>query len=404
MRNVLSVLLACLTGLLPAAGMANPAGPSCGDVFQTVPGIIISTGMFSLEEHMDPAKQAKAILSLLQMTNYTLGESFSKKLTLEKGELYLGQPLNAGWSLEFEYSSDKRTENPAFRLSKISLVRPNGEKNVFEKRPTTIDGLSLLKNHYSPEEMGIKDLGSENPFEGVQRAEAPAVIQGPLLKSFLKFAPLAAYLKREEVNSAESLRGLFLKALGRSNADFMKGIIKKQAFKYVLLGVVLYGYYSQQDLVKGLMHHSSDPWSEIKEKTDTSVMMGIISRYLGIGKKAASKQSPAPSHSGSLASMDETLQQVAGVMKAEASAGGKAQIFVLSDQGAKSVSLEQLLGNSKNFQASENGALLVSLPSSHRLMLLEPGENKQVVTYGLDNVTSPNEYGAVKWAIDHAAE
>jgi hypothetical protein len=252
--------------------------------------------------------------------------------------------------------------------------------------------------------MGIKDP-KENPFDDVQTVEAPPVIQGELLKAFLKFAPLAQYLKKDEINTADSLRALFLKGFGRSNVDFMKGIVKKQAFKYVLLGVVLYGYYSQQDLVKRLIHPAKDSWAELKEKTDPAVMMGIISKYLGLGKKSDGKTSKTPAKvSGSHASMDETLQQVAGAMKTEATAGGKAQIFILDEKGAKSVSVEQLLGGSKDLSSSANGALLVSLPSSHRLMLLQVGEDKQVITYGLDNVTSPNEYGAVKWAIDHATE
>ena len=171
MRKVLSSFLTFVSilGFMPSAGLAH--GMSCEDAFGTIPGLILSTGIFTYQGNENPTNQAEAVLGLLKMTTTTLGESFSKKLTLEKGELYLGQPLKFGWSLEYEYASDNRSMFPAFRLAKISIIKPNGEKNVFEKKPTSLDGLSLTKTRYSSEEMGIKDIGSENPFDGIQRVE-----------------------------------------------------------------------------------------------------------------------------------------------------------------------------------------------------------------------------------------
>lgn len=337
----------------------------CGGVFRER-GLQLSVGSFLSVNQGDPKQTTALTLRLLQMTTATLGEAFSQKLTLEKGELVLGQNLEHGWSVEYEFFADRRTSKQVFRLGKISLIKPNGEKMVFDKKPTSLSGNELGKKWYSEEDMGLKDVNEVSPFDVLQTLEVPAVIQGELLNNFLKFAPMMEHLKREEINAAVNTSHLRTRGMVRSHLEYAREIIKKQSFKFIMIGIVMYIYYTEKDSLQKYLPLQVDPWAQVESK----------------------KQVVYPSGG------DEVFQQVSGVIDVEKRHGGKARIYVVDSAGVKEIQPKKFMNNVKSMSDYGGKTLLVNLPVTQRVLTIESDKNSSIIVQGLSRVAQPQAYEA----------
>jgi hypothetical protein len=124
-----------------------------------------------------------ALKKLLTLYVNTVNENANEKLSLEKGEIYLGHKMPNGASFEFRYVIDQRQEIPRFILDKIKYYKTNMQESEITENPIDEDlqnlnttGVILAKkksekaSHYSPvEKSDLKNLLTLNPTE-IERA------------------------------------------------------------------------------------------------------------------------------------------------------------------------------------------------------------------------------------------
>jgi hypothetical protein len=253
-----------------AMGLSSPAWaqPTCEDLFH-LRGVELSTTEYSLAQQMNPEFLNSLTLNILQMTSFSKSSVFNEKNVVEKGELVLAKPLNNGWSMEFEYAADYRGKTPVFRLKEIDLVKPNGEVTTLDKAPNNTLGDSLKKDFYA--------------FEGMDASLAdaklsmPQAIHSPLFERITRWATLADYIKRDEVQglkNAGDLKGMRGKVFVRSTIDYTNKVIKKQSFKFFLLGMAMY-FYSQREVITNEII-KVDPWDKMKRMSD----VGLSTDYM----------------------------------------------------------------------------------------------------------------------------
>lgn len=242
MKSLVLSLLFAMTASQAQAQMA------CRSIFGD--GLVFSTSSFSLENQNSKGMIPVLTAKILSMSADTLAESIGPKITSEKGKITLGKKLEEGWSVELEYAQDLRQTETIYRLSEISLVKPNGEKAKISKSPTSIDGLEMSKLAFNSKDLQIPE-GSSHPFNVIQEIEAPAFIRGPLWNNLNKWIPYIEFLNRSKLREASESNLLKLKseAVLKSNIDYTKKIIRKQAFKFALLGALMYTYANRSEIV-----------------------------------------------------------------------------------------------------------------------------------------------------------
>lgn len=248
--------------IVMAMGITSPAlaQMACGDLFLTR-GVELSTTEFSLAQQSDLKLINTLTLNILQMTSYSKSSVFTEKNVVEKGELVLATPLKNGWSMEFEYAADYRGKSPVFRLTQIDLLKPNGEVTTLDKSPNNIEGDGLKKDFYSFEGMDASLADA--------KVSMPQAIHSPLFERITQWAALAEYIKRGDIQGlkdATDLKGLRGKVMVRSTYDYTKTVIKKQSFKFFLLGMAMY-FYSQKDVITNEIV-MIDPWDKMKVQAD----------------------------------------------------------------------------------------------------------------------------------------
>jgi hypothetical protein len=87
-----------------------------------------------------------ALKRLLVMAADTVNESANEKLSVEKGEIYLGQKLPNGSSFEFRYVIDQRGDLRRFILDKITFYKKNMQEIKITDNPISEDMQSLNTN------------------------------------------------------------------------------------------------------------------------------------------------------------------------------------------------------------------------------------------------------------------
>jgi hypothetical protein len=232
----------------------------CKSIFSD--GIQLNSSTFDLAKQRD-AKEIPFMLSrILHMSANTLNESMSHKYTLEKGEITLGHQLADGWTLEFNYKRDARTSNVAYRLEDIQVLQPNGEAIKLTKSPTSVDGGAFAKDHFTLSE--LSDAKIKIPLDkSTMNIEAPVVITGDLLKSVEKWIPYLEFIGRDKLRLAQEgdLSKLKSGAFVKSNLEYTREIIKKQSFKFTLLGIAMYMYLQKDEVFDFVV--DKDPWMDL---------------------------------------------------------------------------------------------------------------------------------------------
>lgn len=348
----------------------------CGPIF--LDGIYLDNKDFSSEKQ-DNAKELPLLMSkILKMSSHTLSESMSPKLTLEKGEIILGQPLSEGWTLEFSYKMDARTQDKAYRLSEIIAVKPNGDKVKISKNPTTSDGKNFDKNHIALEELLTAKI--EVPLDVLKTIEAPVLIRGKLLEQIHKWLPYLEFMNRDKMRLMEvaDLQGLKTSAVVKFNLDYTQGIIKKQSFKFILLGLAMY-LYTQKDTIADYVS-AVDPWSDLIKDSSLSGLnamehqhiMGALKEVLQIQSLPEEISPPSRKKAFTLNAyndVSEILKKTNDLNQIEKKSGGS-QIIHLFKNGE---SLETTPKKIAQLLTSNNDDALVlvfSYPASKRMLLI----------------------------------
>lgn len=118
----------------------------------------------------------EALKRLLTLYVNTVNENANEKLSLEKGEIYLGHKMPNGASFEFRYIIDQRNETPRFILDKVKYYKTNMQEAEITENPIDEDlqnlnttGVILAKkksqkdSHFSPvEKSDLKNLFNLN--------------------------------------------------------------------------------------------------------------------------------------------------------------------------------------------------------------------------------------------------
>lgn len=239
------------------------AQATCEDVFH-IAGLELDSSDFSMDKQQDPAQLNSMTLKLLKLTSFSRSSVFTEKHVVEKGELVLASPLNDGWSVEFEYSADYRGKDLVYRLKEIDLIKPNGESSSLDKAPTNTAGDQFRKLFYPTESVNeaLKDA----------KIQMPAAIYGALFQNINRWATKAEFIKRNELqglSTTQDLKKLNGKVAVRSTIDYTNKVIKKQSFKFILLGLVMY-FYSQRDVITNEVI-KVDPWDKMKRMSEVAL-------------------------------------------------------------------------------------------------------------------------------------
>ena len=203
---------------------------------------ISESSLIHASMHKDNPQFKAAFKQLIQMFAQTTFLNISEKLSFEKGELYLAHKINEDTSLELEYAGDKRGEETLFRLVSYKIVRANLKSSHIEKNPLTDDGkfLNQKQIEYS---LTLKDGEAVKVADTALHLEIPVAISNDLLKLMEKWSDKFNMINRQDIRSMiekDQLLQLYLKAQYLSGIEFSKNIIKKQSYKYVLIGLVIY--------------------------------------------------------------------------------------------------------------------------------------------------------------------
>jgi hypothetical protein len=351
-------------------------------------GLKLSSAAFEADSQNDPKAVPEMTLRLLGMTVNTLGESFSKKRTLEKGELFLGENIGQGFSMEYEYFADRRGLADVFRLGKISLIKPNGDKVLLEKKPTSADGEKLTKKSFTEEDLGLQSLEERRPVTYLKNLQLPTVIQGELLTALMTWAPRMDFLTREELRNAGVLDGdlsLRMKASFRENTKYVGQIIKKQTFKYILFALVLYLYYAEKEQAVDIIHSLQDPWSSIEDRTNLVELKNAVSLL----------KAPAIIQLKRTPTVDLTtgLREIGALVKDERHSQGGPRLFLFDGVNFHELNIKKLNATLQDI-AEGDQSLVVLLPKRERLLLVQglDDDASKIRLFGVSAKNSPEMY------------
>jgi hypothetical protein len=384
------------------------AAEQCKSVFSD--GIQLNSSAFDPAKQND-IKQVPAMLSrILQMSASTLNESMSPKYTLEKGEITLGHTLGDGWTLEFNYKRDARTSDVTFRLTDIQVLQPNGDAVKLTKNPTTPEGTLFAKENIS-----IADLVESKikiPLSDVLvNVDAPVVIRGELLKSLEKWIPYLEYVKRDSLRSLEAsgLGKLKTKAFVKSNAAYTQDIIKKQSFKFVLLGVAMYVYLQKDQVIEYFVE--ADPWPKLLDDSSfeklSTVEQKQVARLLkdSIDLELTDELANFNKHkkSSSIKSyndVSEILNKTNELKQAEKKSGGSAQVYIFKNGKSAGGSLQKVL-NLLNSENDDQFVLTFVYPATKRMLvvtntMMQEKTEESFLTVAIDGAQDRDLYVAIK--------
>ena len=244
---VARIILLLITILI---GQSSQAQLTCQEVFHKteISKPAVAKTQISLTEsslihgsmHKNDPQFDLAFKQLIKMFAQTTFLNISEKLSFEKGELYLAHKINEDISLELEYAGDKRGEETLFRLVSYKIVRANLKSINVEKNPLTDDGQFLNQKQI---ELNLPLKEGQSAKDTELHLEIPVAISNDLLQLMEKWSDKFNFINRHDIRSMiekDEMLKLYLKAQYLSGLDFSKNIIKKQSYKYVLIGLVIY--------------------------------------------------------------------------------------------------------------------------------------------------------------------
>lgn len=331
-------------------------------------GVLLNTEEFSLVQQTNPKFINSLTLNILQMTSFSKSTVFTEKNVVEKGELVLARPLENGWSLEFEYAADYRGRTPVFRLKEIDLVKPNGEVTTLDKTPNTTEGDALKKDFYAFEGMDVSLADA--------RVSMPQAIHSPIFERVMRWATLADYLKRDEIQALKEgsdLRGMRGKVFVRSTIDYTNKVIKKQSFKFFLLGMAMY-FYSQKDVITNEIV-VIDPWDKMKVQSDLGLSdekkrkdMGTLLSKM-TEKKIELGRIYNTNKSFNYSDFDSALADIEILNRLERKEASKPIVALWDGIRYSTVSFKKL-GLSTFDSLDEESALAIYFPRTERIVLI----------------------------------
>ncbi|MFS4457538.1 hypothetical protein [Bdellovibrio sp. HCB2-146] len=393
MKNWLAIGMSLV---LASSGVAQE---KCEDIFETRT-LSISDDSFAPALQADKERSKILALKILQMAAFGRSVDFTEKQVLEKGELLLARTLNDGWSMEAEYGIDQRGAAAKFRMKKLLLVKPNGEEIVLDKSPIDVSGLKFNNRFYTVEQFNSSLKSASLEF--------PVTVEGALYDQVVKWAAYSDHLKSEELRALQSekdLNVLRLKVFGRGVVDYTNKVIKKQSFKFALLGFVMY-LYTQKDEVRGKIF-VDDPWEKILKNGGVNILpaeeyAAFISSFslfegpldffkMGLGPK--SETNVKYIDFSKLATYIEDLNRI------ERSKSGR-PVVIYSDAEAKKVSIlnYKKFGGQWGDSVQNASSMVVIYPVTKRALVLSSdlvhieGEEDTILPIAIDGTAYPELY------------
>lgn len=364
MKNRMMFFVALM--LTQAFALQVRAQDACQDLFAPLAIELTLTTSLKTKE-FPPAAFAAYALDVLRKTTFTRDSNFNEKQVIEKGEIVLAEPLKDGWSIEFSYSKDSRGVEPVYRLEEIDLIKPNGDTTVLDKSPMTTDGLGLKDNVYPIDQLA--------PAIGDVKVEMPHSIQGPLLENLSKWARLSEFMKLGEVRALKTtadLKALRGKVFARSTVDYTNKVIKKQSFKFFLLGMVMY-LYSQRDKITNEVI-LVDPWDKFKRQSDLAMsnpqMFASMQSQLQLltDKKYKIPESTSR-ESFRYFDFADTLEKIDIMNRLERTAGSKVKIGLYLNGKLSPMTLKDIHMDAVDV-LEESDAIVLYFPKTERMLIL----------------------------------
>ncbi|MBC7369930.1 MAG: hypothetical protein H7326_00080, partial [Bdellovibrionaceae bacterium] len=283
----------------------------------------------------------------------------------------LAEEISEGWSIEYDYVRDRRGSDDVFRLNKVHVVNPRGQKKTLENSPLGMDGMSLVKARWSEVDLGTDKLGSASPVQDLRVLSVPSVIQGKLLKSLLSWAPRMDFISRKELRSklgdspvTPSLFSLRARSAMRSNAEFARDIIKKQSFKLMLMAVAMYVYSEEQESLHDWWTSFQDPWNSIVARTNVNTLKEIFPALI------------LPKIEKDVATPDDrdiqgALRDMGSLIHHEKELGGKVRIYTYSAGKFKEVSIKKIAKSVHDAAENDGDAVVFVYPTTKRILIIQ---------------------------------
>lgn len=382
--------------VLTSSGLAQD---KCEEIFETR-AVTISSDTFAPSLQANAENSKVLALNILRMAAFGRSADFTEKQVLEKGELLLAQNLNDGWSMEAEYGIDQRGASPKFRLKKLLLVKPNGEEIVLDKSPVDVTGVKL-NNLFYPVEQYNSTLKSVS-------VDFPVTVEGALYDHVATWAVYSDHLRTEELRALQSqsdINVLRLKVFGRGVVDYTNKVIKKQSFKFALLGFVMY-LYTQKDEV-GHKLFVDDPWEKILKNGAVGILPAeeyaafISSLSLFDGPFNFFKEGLAPRKDTTVKYIDfsKLATYIEDLNRIERAKSGR-PIVVYSDNEAKKVSIlnYKKFGGQWGDSIQNTSSMVVIYPVTKRALILTSdlvhieGEEDTILPIAVDGNAYPELY------------
>jgi hypothetical protein len=360
------MLLILMTLFLSSGAWAQA---TCEDIFH-ITGLELDSGDFTMEKQADPAQLNALTLTILKMTSFSRSSVFTEKHVVEKGELVLATPLNDGWSVEFEYAADLRGTNPIYRLKEIDLIKPNGESSTLDKAPTNTAGDAFRKAFYPTESVNeaLKDAN----------LKMPAAIYSAVFQNINRWAMKAEFIKRNELqglSTIQDLKKLNGKVAFRSTIDYTNKVIKKQSFKFILLGMAMY-FYSQREVITNEVI-KVDPWDKMKRMSEvaltTDYMRDRMSTQLSLMLKRPIKVNQDPAFTDELdyPKVANVLESLELLNRFERQYGSKPVMAYFSKNELSALSFKKLnLALIDALSEDDSAAIIVYFPHTRRIVLI----------------------------------
>lgn len=343
------------------------AQEACQDLFSS-PALELGVRYYPVAEKITAVETAAWTMEILRKASYGRAGQFNEKQVVEKGEMILAEPLRDGYSVEFEYSRDHRGPEPVWRLEEVELIKPNGDSVTLDKAPVTDDGNGFKKDIYALDQIA--------PLLGENKVEMPVKIEGPILESINKWARFAEFIKLGEIRALKTsmdLKSLRGKVFVRSTIDYTNKVIKKQSFKFFLLGMVMYLYSQRDKITKETI--LVDPWDKFKRQSDLAMsnpaMHALMQTQLQMltGEKYVIPDSTSRDHFRYFDFRD-TLEKIDIMNKLERAAGSKMKgALFMNGKFSGMMAMKDIHMDSVDV-LEEADAIVLYFPKTERMLVL----------------------------------
>lgn len=242
--------------LLSLSLWAHASGEACAPV--VVPGAAVAEAKSAAPKSARVRPVAMniysetAVLEILKMYGQlrNLNEGFNTK----KKEMILGRELGNGYSLEMNYEYDGRDDVRAYNYLGLTLIHPDGFKEVISKRPVNPKTWTFFEEYYDFD-------GPVGQFDLV----VPMKIEGPTLTEIEKWGKRLDFLDASDLRKLKDmsdLKWLYLKYFKEDQKDLYKNRSRKEyskiIFSVALIFIVNYFTFSKKKDDKDLDSNHAD--------------------------------------------------------------------------------------------------------------------------------------------------